>query len=201
MKYLLIIGGLLGIISQGVAQESSFTERMSKETCECITNKVETTKEINAENVMQDCMTAFVMENMADFAKEYGDALNDQDQVQKLGLELGMKLMQECPAFMQVAVQSRSGLDYTTERNSNRTKGSFTKLTKDAYPYIEVLTEGNTEKFYVVDEFEGYENVMYKSKELSNKNITLLWENRSIWMPKAKAFEEVKVLTKVTVAE
>ncbi|MEM9982613.1 MAG: hypothetical protein AAF734_08960, partial [Bacteroidota bacterium] len=184
-----------------VAQESSFTEKMSKETCECITSKVETTKEINAESVMQDCMMAFVMENMADFAKEYGDALNDQDQAQKLGLELGMKLMQDCPAFMQVAIQSRSGLDYTIERDSNKTKGSFVKLTKDTYPYIEVLTEGNTEKFYVVDEFEGYKAVMYKPKELSNKNITLAWEKRSVWMPKAKTFEEVKVLTKVTVVE
>lgn len=186
------------VLLSHVAFSQDLMNKMSKDACGCIEKKT-AQGEKDIQQLMQACVMEAMMNNMNEFMQQYGDAMQDPKKMESFGMELGLKLTKDCPAFMKVAggnnlmmkgevvgVDKMLSLEGTVE--SIKSKGLVT---------ITLVSNGVKEEFMILERFEGSENVFGKEKEIKGKRMSIEYKEMEIYNPDKKAFEKQKAVKSV----
>ncbi len=172
-------------------------DKMSKAVCDCL-NKNKTDK--NSDELLQICMTEGFMMNMADMMEKYPDLMGgDSKASEKMGQEIALKLMKDCPAFMEVASKSNPNTSVTKQIADpmQTTEGVFSKMETKNYTYLVLEVGVEKQKFVILESFEGEKAVLGQAKALKKKKLAISWKERKIFMAKTNTYETVKQITSV----
>ncbi|MCU0437212.1 MAG: hypothetical protein MUC49_04810 [Raineya sp.] len=183
-----------------VAFSQDLMNKMSKDACGCIEKKT-AQGEKDVQQLMQACVMEAMMNNMNEFMQQYGDAMQDPKKMESFGMELGMKLTKDCPAFMKVAGGSSNltmkgelvGVDKTLSL-----EGTVESFKVKTLATITLVSNGVKEDFVILERFEGSENVFGKEKEIKGKRMKIEYKEMEIYNPSKKAFEKQKMVKSIT---
>jgi hypothetical protein len=182
-----------------VAFSQDLMNKMSKDACGCIEKKT-AQGEKDVQQLMQACMMEAMTNNMNEFMQQYGDAMQDPKKIESFGMELGMKLTKDCPAFMKIAGGSNLmmrgevvGVDKTLSL-----EGQVESFKVKTLATITLISNGVNEEFVILERFEGSENIFGKEKEIKGKRMKIEYKEMEIYNPSKKAFEKQKMVKSIT---
>jgi len=185
------------ILFSQAAFSQDLMNKMSKDACTCIEKKT-AQGEKDVQQLMQACVMEAMMNNMNEFMEKYGDAMQDTKKMEAFGMELGMKLAKDCPAFMKVA--GNSGNNFTMKgevvgvEKTLSLEGVVESIKSKGLVTITLVSNGVKEEFVILERFEGSENIFGKEKELKNKRMYIEYKEIEIYSPVKKAFEKQKAI-------
>ncbi len=146
------------------------------------------------ESLMESCVVEAFLENIGLIMEEAPDILSDEAAGEKLGMEIGMRLLKDCKTLIEVAKNSAFPLQELAEDNALRSVGTFKKVENKGYQTLVLLTDGKEERFLILQKFEGYEQLLGQEKALSGKKVSVEWEEQELYQPKSKGFVKQKVV-------
>jgi hypothetical protein len=179
------------------AQKAS--DKAVKQSCDCM-SKIDMKQEYSIiDKAFENCLINAVLSNLTGLTKEYKFDINDDDASEKVGEKLGMKLVQQCPAFIEYASMAASH-DEDTDKASDNTSYEFSEGTvvdvKDGDLLAISLEEnsGDRRVFYISESFFGGEELLKGIGELINKKLKVGWVNKNLYDSQTKSFKERKVI-------
>jgi hypothetical protein len=195
-----IIFPVLFFCSQ-IAFSQDLMDKMSKDACSCIEKKVAQGGKNDAQEMMQACVMEAMLSNMNEFMEKYGDAMQDTKKIESFGVELGLKLAKNCPAFMKAVGNNGNSsfmLKADTRMESVMTlEGEVKSFKVKNLATLTLLANGLKEELVIVERFEGSEFIFGKEKELKGKKVSVEYKELEIYNPSKKAFEKQKVIRSV----
>jgi len=193
----LLCCGLLWVSSASAQDKEKVVKQLSDAACECINRKHKEAKDpqsLSMESLMESCVVEAFLENIELIMAETPDILSDEEAGEKLGMEIGMRLLKDCKTLMEVAKNSAFPLQELTEDTAPRSVGTFKKVENKGYQYLVLLADGKEERFAILQKFEGHEQLLGQEKSLSGKKISITWEEQDLYQSKSKSFVKQKVL-------
>lgn len=175
-------------------------DKVTKAVCDCL-NKNKTDK--NSDELLNTCMTEGFMMNMADMMEKYPDMMSgDPKASEKMGQDVALKLMKDCPAFVEVASKSSPNSSVTKQIADpmQTTEGVFAKMETKNYTYLVLKVGVEKQKFVILESFEGEKAVLGQAKALKKKKLAVSWKERKIFMAKTNTYETVKIVSSVKVS-
>ena len=172
-------------------------DKVGKAVCDCL-NKNKTEK--NSDELLNTCMTEGFMMNMAEMMEKYPDMMSgDPKASEKMGQDVALKLMKDCPAFVEVASKSSPNASVTKQIADpiETTEGIFAKMETKNYTYLVLEVGVEKQKFVILESFEGEKAVLGQEKALKKKKLAVSWKQRKIFMKKTNTYETVKQITGV----
>ena len=172
-------------------------DKVGKAVCDCL-NKNKTEK--NSDELLNTCMTEGFMMNMAEMMEKYPDMMSgDPKASEKMGQDVALKLMKDCPAFVEVASKSSPNASVTKQIADpiETTEGVFSKMETKNYTYLVLEVGVEKQKFVILESFEGEKAVLGQEKALKKKKLAVSWKQRKIFMKKTNTYETVKQITGV----
>jgi hypothetical protein len=101
LKIALLAGAVL-VFTPSFSQK--VTKKVTKEICDCF-NKIDVKSPNEALKQESDaCMMQGIMNNLEGLVKEYKIEEGDEAATEKMGTDIGMRLVKECPAFLTIYV-------------------------------------------------------------------------------------------------
>ena len=139
-------------------------DKTAKAVCDCM-NKGKASK--SSDDLFQTCMAEGFMLNMADMMEKYPELMSgDQKESEKMMQEITIKLMKECPVFMEVA--SKSNLNPSANKQTTEaiqtTEGVFAKMETKNYTYLVIEVGVEKQKFVVLESFEGEKAILGQAR-------------------------------------
>ena len=175
-------------------------EKTAKAVCDCL-NKNKTNKtDKNSDDLLNTCMTEGFMMNMADMMEKYPDMMSgDPKASEKMGQDVALKLMKDCPAFVEVASKSSPNSSVTKQIADpiQTTEGVFAKMETKNYTYLVLEVGVEKQKFVILESFEGEKAILGQAKALKKKKLAVSWKERKFFMAKTNTYETVKQITGV----
>ncbi len=193
----LLCCGLLWAGSLSAQDKEKVVKQLSDAACECINRKYKEAidpQSLSMESLMESCVVEAFLENIELIMTEAPDILSDEAAGEKLGMEIGMRLLKDCKTLMEVAKNSALSPQEFAEDNALRSVGTFKKVENKGYQTLVLLTDGKEERFLILQKFEGYEQLLGQEKALSGKKVSVEWEEQELYQPKSKGFVKQKVV-------
>ena len=172
-------------------------DKVAKSVCECL-NKNKADKD--ADNLLKTCMTEGFMMNLADVMEKYPDMMSgDPKGSEQMGQDITLKLMKDCPAFVDAASKSSPNASVSKQIADpiETTEGVFSKMETKNYTYLVLEVGVEKQKFVILESFEGEKAVLGQEKALKKKKLAVSWKQRRIFMKKTNTYETVKQITGV----
>lgn len=180
------------------AKKDSIMKVMSREVCkEIVAAKGDITAE-NLEMSLGLIMMRLMAENTSELQDLFQLNIGDQESMTKFSQDLGMRLVIECPEFMQlVAGKANSQQTEKNEKKTSTLSGSFEKLVPGDITYFLVrAANGKVEKIYWLEYFDGA-NLLEGKKKPEGK-ITVQYFEMEVYSAGIKEYVKVKVAAGVT---
>jgi len=138
--FILLTGSLLA-----VAQTKTTKDLLLDTLCKCITAKKEEIKNASTNDIQKLVMGCFMsdgLELMMKYAEEKKIDFSNQEAMQKMGNGLGMELAKNCPAMMQIAMNSAIAEDSNgankaikfKDEEVSQVEGTIVSLNTTEYP-------------------------------------------------------------------
>lgn len=181
-------------------------ELIAEASCECI-EELEDVSDFAA--AAETCIQQAIFSNLAPILEEFDLDITDEDEAtrigEKIGMDVGLKLVSDCPSFMEMMMASdeledefadyESSYGEPVPDNSERVTGTFLgeKVTKGGFSYLIIEDEyGDKAEFLWMNPFSGDELV---NQALEGKKITLIWKPAYIRNGKEAEYVKTKVIS------
>jgi hypothetical protein len=207
MKKIILLASLFVVlISNAQTAKDTLLNKMSKEACVEMDKK--DVSNITAENAQSEIgmlLMPVIMNHSSEIESLYG-GVNDMDGMQKLMMDLGMKLSLKCPKFMEISMKIAGGMpekkkskspekieeikegDNITATLISITPGDITTLNiKD--------TKGKMLKIYWLEYFENADLFKANPKRYLTKKVIINYIEKSIYDAAKKDYKTIKVIT------
>lgn len=201
MKSILALVLFFSISLCATAQEDTeiYLQEAAEYVCSCYEEKIEKGEADNAEMAVGTCMITFLEQDRARAEAAFGAfSYADVPAMTRIGEQLGVKMASICPkSLMELA-----GEVYGDE--SPTTKGEITGTLKDvsfSSQVVEVTIQegsGRPVKLYWLEYFPGSEALL-EEESLTDKTITLTYENQDVFSGTAKEYITRRVITGLNV--
>lgn len=181
---------------------------ISEASCECI-GDLDVNDEAEMEEAVEMCIQTAIFSNLGPIMEEFEFDLTDEEEAtrigEEIGMEVGMNLVSNCPAFMNMMMESGMMDDEDSydiaeiEDNSMVEELSGTYLgeevTKGGFSYLIVRDEfGEKQRLLWLSPFSGDELV---SESLEGSEVSVEWEPMYIRNGKEAEYLKSKVVTKL----
>lgn len=200
----LLLSLLFSLALSTSAQE--VVDLIAEASCECI-EELEDVSDFAA--AAEICIQQAIFSNLAPILEEFDLDITDEDEAtrigEQIGMDVGLKLVSDCPSFMEMMMASdelEDGfIDYEDESgqsapdNSETVTGTFLgeKVTKGGFSYLIVEDEyGDKGEFLWMNPFSGDELV---NEALEGKKISLTWKPAYIRNGKEGEYIKTKVVS------
>ncbi len=207
-KLLFLFGVTLALNANAQMTKDSLLKAMSKEICAEINKK--DVSNINADNAQQELGMLFmpvIMNHSSDIESVFG-SVNDMDAMQKLMIDLGMKLTLTCPKFAEVSMKMAGSMgEPKKEKIAARTveinegdelKGTLLSIAPGDITTLSVKdTKGKTIKLYWLEYFENADLLKANNKRYLNKKVNITYIEKSIYDAAKKDYKTIKVITAI----
>ena len=203
MKLTLLITCLL-VITTATAQltKDSLINRMGIQACKAMEGK--DLSKLNKSNAQQEIgllLLPVFSNNATEIAAVYGGNLMDQAVMQKVGTDIAMNLISNCPKFMEfsMAMAGNNG-GKQDEVDANTTlKGTLVSVVAGDIATMNVKnSKGVVQKLYVLTQFEDDDNVIANPKKYLNKKIVVTFNNMEVYNATTKKYKSIKVLEAIS---
>ncbi len=180
--------------------------------CKCITAKKDELKNASPNDIQKELMSCFMSEGLdllMKYAEEKKVSLTDQEAMQKLGNSIGMELAKQCPAMMQLAINSAmaeekidssAGLSkMINEAETSEAAGTIVSLNTTEFPASIQLKQknGTVKKIFLISEFYTDDDNFYSTGYLPGKKVVAEISPQKIFIPSKKKFVTLDVLVKL----
>ncbi|MCT4623951.1 MAG: hypothetical protein N4A46_10040 [Schleiferiaceae bacterium] len=170
-----------------------FIEDLSKEACDCSTEKVNDDPSAVLQSVLEECMQKTIFANIERLAEDFGsEVLTNQDKAYNIGVDIGNHLVKNCPLFNPATV------GHPERSNTLILKGMVSSFKeKGDYIMFEFKTEpGSKAEFYITHDFEGRVNFEDNLKNLkkAETEITIYYKEQEVYFESEGADKKVNTL-------
>lgn len=200
----LLLSFLFSLTLSTSAQE--VVDLIAEASCECIEELEDVSDFAGA---AETCIQQAIFSNLAPILEEFDLDITDEDEAtrigEQIGMEVGLKLVSDCPSFMEMMMASEEFegelMDYEGDYNSSApdnsesVTGTFLgeKVTKGGFSYLIVEDEyGDKSEFLWMNPFSGDELV---NEDLEGQQVTLTWKPAYIRNGKEGEYIKTKVIS------
>jgi hypothetical protein len=210
---------LLIVISFSIRASAQITKDsllkiMGKEACEDISKKDLSTLNVkNAQSEIMMMLMPTVTKHMTDIQKVYGN-ITDQSIMQKMGTDLGMKLITDCPKFMEFSIKMAGAKENMGETegvkmpppprasgtgtgdNAESVSGTLQAINPADITSISIKdSKGKISKLYWLEYFDNADILKDSSKKFLNKKVIVSYMEKSVYDAAKKDYKTIKVIT------
>lgn len=170
-------------------------------TCACL-NEMPGLSEKSQEEIQMAVGQCMMQKSMTDFmalAQERSIDFTDQDEMQKLGLEIGMDLVKaDCKAMnaMMLKMAGKSNKNAEAKKLTS-VKGTVQNVVTAELVYVTVLSGSKSEKLVWSDYVSGGDKYVGNLAALKNKSLEFSYVSKEIYSPKLKSYVTIKMIESV----
>lgn len=206
MKKILLL--LLIVTNFAVAQNSKkkdLVKKLTETTCNCTTKKkVEPSK---FKVTLGLCLLEAINANKPEVLKIYNKKNIDSELIEKVGEDIGEKMLDICPETMEILLNDKelmdeiaeeNDIDISSEEDENlNISGSFTETIVDGYLYVVVKeNSGRINQFVILQSFENVFLITDKVLK-TNDLVSVTYYEAELFDPKLNKFITLKVATDI----
>lgn len=185
-----------------IAQESVI-DKISSETCDCMTQKAITEMDQSLfEQELGMCMITAATPLMAQLQEEENIDLNDPNAFQKIGEKVGAKIATSCPELF-TKMMEFYGVETQTAAEVRQLlvmEGTFTGLQTGEIARIQLSgANGAMADFLWLEAFEGSQALEANPNALRGKAMKVFFTEKAIYNPDSKAYETQKVVQRIEI--
>lgn len=202
MKKTILFTLTLFIFFTATAQDKRMAiDKAVDSTCKCLEaakDKIKTPADFNKYG--EGCIIKSAMPFLEEIAKEENipiDLLDDGEEIgEKLGNKIGMKLVTDCPAFLDLVAQYAG--DGDEGEVTGKVNGTVSSVEVGEHLYINVREQsGKVVKLVWLQYFPGADDFKSSPDTLKGKKVNIQWKQVELYTVKQKDFITVKQLTKL----
>lgn len=204
---LLVLGIFFTLSAQSQDAKDSLLNAMAKETCAELEKK--DLSNITMDNAQTELGMVFMpvlMNYSTDIEKVYGGSVTDMDAMQKLMMDLSVKLAMKCPKFMELNMKmmgkgAGSKGNKSPERIEEITQGNVMTATLLSVTPGDITTlnikdtKGKMMKLYWLEYFENSDILKANPKKYLNKKVSVEFLEKSVYDAARKSYKTIKVIT------
>ena len=180
--------------------KDSLLKLMSKETCTEITNKDFSGK--NMDELQMElglAMMPVVMKYQEELQTAFGISMEDQSGMEKMGMEIGLQLAKDCPAFLKMFVNNSGALKEIVGNNTDAAvmsiSGTLLKIVTGDFTCIQVKdASGKIEKLWWMEYFDGSAKLITDATTMLNKQVKVKYTEKEMYNATLKEYIKIKVI-------
>lgn len=192
---------LFALLSFGLlnAQDSAM-DKMAMEICEYFTKNEQEFKNMSTDDLTAKLgvqMVQSYLKYQDDLAKEgiKFDLTKGRAEGEKMGAKVGVSMIKFCPDVLMAIAGDE---DYEDETTESYLEGTLKKVTGDDLYVVEVKdTDGKTQKFVWLTNFEGSDKLIELGKEVKGIKVGVSYTNLEYFSPKLKEYIVRKKITRL----
>lgn len=150
--------------------------------------------------------------NMPSFEKYFDTKIGDTDKMDKIGEQLGLKLVSDCPVFMALSLKASPEGALQEEMDGEgfeeevyefpEMKGTFLAVTGKDFATIEIKgDDGKKYAFLWFAQFEGSELLETDLKALKGKRVSIEYNEFEHYVPSKKSYQVIKEMASIKIIE
>ncbi len=211
MKNILFVLAIsLSFSAAAQMSKDSLLKIMSKEACDDISKKdLSKVTAKNAQTEISMMLMPTMTKHMADIQKVYGN-ITDQKVMQKMGTDLGMKLVTDCPKFMEFSMKMAGSANEANDEqaayppprptssndNAESISGTLMAINPADITSLSVKdSKGKISKLYWLEYFDNADALKDSSKKYLNKKVVVNYTEKSVYDAAKKDYKTIKVIT------
>jgi len=202
-KYLLCIS--MACFSSAVvfaqASKDSLLKLIVKETCTDISGKDFSGKSMEEiEMELGLAMMPIMVKYQEELQTAYGTGIEDQAGMEKMGMEVGLQLAKDCPAFLKMFAGNPAVIKDRAGKNNaavelKTVNGTLLKIVHGDFTYIQVKdASGKIEKLWWMEYFEGSGRLITNAGDMLNKEVKVKYSEKEIYNATLKEYIKIKVI-------
>ncbi|TCP26901.1 hypothetical protein EV195_102243 [Tenacibaculum skagerrakense] len=192
---------LFALLSFGLlnAQDSAM-DKMAMEICEYFTKNEQEFKNMSTDDLTAKLgvqMVQSYLKYQDDLAKEgiKFDLTKGRAEGEKMGAKVGVGMIKFCPDVLMAIAGDE---DYEEEATESYLEGTLKKVTGEDLYVVEVKdTDGKTQKFVWLTNFEGSDKLIELGKEVKGVKVGITYTNLEYFSPKLKKYIVRKKITRL----
>ncbi len=189
-----------GILAQ--VSKDSLLKVIVKETCTDITGKDFSGKSMEEiEMELGLAMMPIMVKYQEELQTAYGTGIEDQAGMEKMGMEVGLQLAKDCPAFLKMFAGNPAVIKDRAVRNNAAVEmktinGTLLKIVHGDFSYLQVKDPaGKIEKLWWMEYFEGSGRLITNAGDMLNKDVKVKYTEKEIYNATLKEYIKIKVIT------
>lgn len=206
IRFMIVVGIMVAAIT-GQAQNSkdSLMKLVTKDVCDELSTKNLSGK--NMDEMQMEIGLAFMpalMKHKEALEKEIGGDVTGKDGMEKMGQEIGMRLVTECPAFLKLmssmdpSAMGKPDVIRTTVGSAS-IKGTLVKVVPGELTHLLVKdSKGKTVKIWWMDYFDGSDDMADNPQKIINKKVTVDYTEKEVYSAALKQYIKIKVATGIS---
>ena len=208
MKKLLLASiFFLSINSMIFSQADDIKKRIIDSTCECLNNTpdIETKTSAEIEILISQCMIKKAMPDFIKLAEERNIDMSDQEAMKKLGMEIGVGLVQSnCKTFQKMMMglinEKTEGKNTTAKPETDKSSitGKIINISYDAF--LSLTIESPSEQVTLIwsNYVENGDDYINNLDNLKNKTFTFSYIHQKVYNVKLKKYTTANLITRIT---
>ena len=205
-KILFVLTLITSLSANAQMSKDSLLSIMAKEACADIEKKdLSKIDKKNLDTEIGMMLMPTFMNHASEIEQVYGGNISDASAMQKMGMDLGMKLTQKCPKFLDfyMAMASKKGNPVDDKfEPANKTKTTETMVATlvsvtpgDITTLMVKDKMGKTVKLYWLEYFENADTLTTNNKKYLNKKVLVDYMEQSVYDAVKKTYKTIKVIT------
>lgn len=179
------------------ALSQDILDTLTKEVCSCADGKQAVLKEGNSQKLKMElgiCIISSFSSHKDEVMAEYGDVMDDNDGMEKLGGDIGMKMAVICPDVL-LALAGEGDIDSELVEDEYSTiEGRIVEIKPEQFLTVVVKdNSGRNHTMLVLTYFEG-SNLLTEDKLKKNDKVSIEYWEQEFYDVKARDFRYYKVI-------
>ncbi|TMI69735.1 MAG: hypothetical protein E6H09_18775 [Bacteroidetes bacterium] len=199
-KYILSII-LAGFASSAFTQKN-YLDKVTDSTCKCLeAGKAKVKSEADLDKLGENCILKAATPYLDSFSRDENVKIEDLDGEigNKIGQKIGMKLVTNCPAFVELIATFSNSQD-EPEVVTGKTSGTVTAVTTSDHIFLSIKeASGKITRLAWIEYFPGADEYKSNPALLKGKQVEVEWKQSEIYNIANKDFAIVKVISKLRV--
>ncbi|POS02801.1 hypothetical protein Q361_102114 [Flavobacterium croceum DSM 17960] len=192
MKKVILI--ILVVLSQNIFSQN-ITDTVTKEVCDCISSKSDKLKDLKGSDLELQlglCILASYTKHQEEVKKQYGDVVGKEKAMEKLGEEIGMKMVTVCPETLMLIAGASD--EFTDNEETEQLEGKIVEIKTEQFVSI-LLKDKNsrTHSFLLLNYFDSA-SLFTENAIKKNDTVIITYQEQELYDPKSKEFRYFKVI-------
>lgn len=185
------------ITNAQINSKDQLLEVIAKETCDCISSKIDDVKEADATKVEMEfglCMMESYSKHKKKADKYLDISFSDEASLENFGEEIGIKMVGYCPNVFMAFADTIEEEDVTTTKEIT---GEFSKIITEQFNVVYFTDSDNREqKMLWFGYFEGA-NLLSDTQTLKGQILLVEYEEIELFDPNILDYRNFKVIKKI----
>lgn len=179
------------------ANSQDILEIVAKEVCSCTNAKSSDLKKANPSQLQMElglCIMTSYSAHEKDITEKYGNVMEADDAMEKLGRDVGLKMVSSCPDVLMAIAESSSEQEVSEEDEYLTVEGKIVEIKSEQFLTVSVRDKsGRTHQMMVLTFFED-SNLLTENKLKKNDSVSVDYWEQEFYDVKAKDFRYYKVI-------